>query len=612
MSALGSLEQQGVLERIDVALAERLGALFQDERPEVLLAVALVSRGVRAGHVCLRLDQPPALLDADGAPASLSLPEPSAWETLLGSSGLVSQAGAAEARPLVLTERRLYLRRHFVGEREVARLLRARAERWVEPLDPEALRRALTKIFQESGPSRSRRAAQVAALSHLTLVTGGPGTGKTHTAGSIVALLTEVAAQRAERHRTLLLAPTGKAAARLAENLGARLSALGLSEQARPLLPTTALTLHAALGLGPAGARPKHHAKAPLRAELVVVDEASMVDLSLMRALLEAVAPEARLVLLGDPNQLTSVEAGAVLADLCHEPPRGDASAELAQRLTEVFGEPAAGSVARIPALERARVHLTVVHRQGAESNIPALAEAVRQGDAEQTLRLLRSGDAADLHWVEHQEPAQWTRAVAKELLTHYGHYLSASGAQEALQRYANFRVLTAHRRGPTGVSELNELAVEVLRKAGRLEGSRELYRGKPLLITVNEHAQELRNGDTALVWPPSEGAALSAALLRPSGEVRWLPVARLPAYEVCFAMTIHKSQGSEYANVAVVLPPQDSPLLTRELLYTAITRAKGRVTLYGSEGSLRAALSRRVERATGLGGLLWAESPDA
>ncbi len=584
----------GVLSDADVHIARTLVRLCGEADERVELAAALAARAPRAGHTCLDLhtvaasvvpdawivvpasadasvaiDSPDAS-DASIGPVPLPWPDLDPWLAAIAASPLVTSTPA----PLVLHGPRLYLERYEDYERRVAQHLVQRA---AVPVAPVAVDEAV--VAQLLGPDAAdqRHAVDTAAASALTVLIGGPGTGKTTT---IAALLASFAAVEPPP-RVRLAAPTGKAAARLSEAFRAATSRIDPSLAAR-LDGVETSTIHRMLGARPGSSRFRFDRQRPLPYDVVVVDETSMVSLPLMAKLLDAVRPDARLVLVGDQGQLASVEAGSVLADVAgpDAPPAG---------------APLASVVCR----------LRVSRRFPPGSPIDRLARAVRDGDASGAVEVLREASSS-LEWIpsEVDDPATVERvrghvevdALAVADLAAAG---DDAGALRALERT---RILCAHRRGEFGVQQWNARVERWLAAAGRPVTG--WYPGRPVLVTTNDYRLGLYNGDLGVVVAGDEGAHVVFA--GDGDRLRHFAPVRLEAYETVHAMTIHKSQGSEFDHVVVVLPPAGSRLATRELLYTAVTRARSRVTVVGDEASLRAAVRERIARASGLRDALW------
>ncbi|KIH77158.1 hypothetical protein GFER_06595 [Geoalkalibacter ferrihydriticus DSM 17813] len=586
--------------------ARFMAGLAEQAGPELELAAALVSQAAEQGHVCLDLRAPQTVLSPEHAAELAALPEPEAWSAALRGCSLVGCPGVHV--PLILDEQgRLYLYRLWQHEQTLAAEIRRRACLPAIIPDRALLRDGLTRLFGRGDGIRPdwQRVAAVAALLHpLCVISGGPGTGKTSTVVKILALLIEQAADRPLR--IALAAPTGKAAARLAEAIRQTRDGLSLSDEVRRRIPDEALTLHRLLGrMRQPGFR--HHRGNPLAAEVVIVDEASMVDLPLMAALLDALAPEARLILLGDRDQLASVEAGAVLGDICG-PANGEGfSAPFTAAVAELSGDLVPQAVSGQEALLADSIMvLRQSYRFAADSGIGRLARAINQGDCVQSLALLSDPGLADVAWRLPPLAETLDAALEPVLLAAFTPYLQATEVAEALVRFDSFRLLCALRRGPWGVESLNRLVERVLARRGLLTPKTSFYRGRPILITGNDYRLGLFNGDIGLLWPDPESAGALRAFFLQGGNLRKFVPSRLPAHETAFAMTVHKSQGSEFDQVLLLLPDSDSALLTRELLYTAVTRARQAVTLWGGEERIAQAVQRRVVRSSGLRDALW------
>jgi exodeoxyribonuclease V alpha subunit len=611
------LRDAGVLRDVDVHFARTVARLAAVDDPLVRLGLAVASRAPGAGHVCAELDAPARLVRLERAAPAVRWPDADAWRDALAASAVVAspEVAAETTCPLVLDGHRLYLARYWGYQRRLLGALRSRAGAIRGDVDEQVLRDGLTRLFPDRGdgaPDWQRTAAAAAVLRALAVVTGGPGTGKTTTVLAVLALLVEQAlAANVAPPRVALAAPTGKAAARLAESVAAGRARLALPDAVASHLPAGATTLHRLLGWQPhAPTRFRHHAGHPLPYDVVVVDEGSMVDLALMAKLLDAVSPDARLVLLGDRDQLASVEAGSILADVCGD---GDCAygAAWTARLTRVGAAPGAPAAGAVPAVADAVVRLRVSRRFAAEGGIGALARAVNDGDAEAALAVLARDPSGQVAWERLDGDAERAglAPLRRLALRGYRAAVAPDGPRAALDALERFRVLAAHRAGTLGVAGLNAELVAALAREGtapREAASARWWHGQPVMVVENDHAQELFNGDVGVVLREA-GGGLRAWFRTGDGGVRGLAPARLPAHEPVLAMTVHKSQGSEFDEVALVLPVRPSPVLTRELLYTGITRARARVTVVASEAALRAAVAERVQRASGLREGLWA-----
>lgn len=569
--SLDQLRDAGTLDPLDVHFARTACRLADDEHDELLLAAALASRAPGHGHVCADLRRlvtsPPA--DGEGAPIEdAAWPALEPWLTRIRASKLVAKDG-----PLHLDERgNLYPRRYWSYQDDVSRALSARAAEQLEVADPARLATRLAELFDGG---LQQRAAELAVTRRLSVISGGPGTGKTHTVARIVALLQD---QATEHLRVVLVAPTGKAAARLQESL--REATGKLPEDLREGLQLRATTIHRRLGWRPdAPTRFRHDRDRPLPADVVICDEASMVDLPLMAKLIDAVPPEARLILLGDRDQLASVEAGAVLGDICN----GEGDAPIAACL----------------------VHLEKSWRFAEAPGIGELARAINAGDADDAAAILDDETHAEVSRIDAPEGAHPDALVGDAVVAGYLDFTRAREPADALNALNRYRVLCAHRKGRFGVEAMNRLIRGRLAATGAISGRGDWYVGRPVIVTRNDYQIELFNGDVGVTLEDADGR-LRVHFEGLDGAVRSFHPARLPPCETVFAMTVHKSQGSEFDEVVLMLPTRGSRILTRELVYTGITRAKARATIVSDETVLADAIGARIQRASGLRSALW------
>ncbi len=614
---LREFNDAGVLSAADVHVALRLADLGGEADETVALAAGLAVRGPRLGHVHVDLAtiRDTATVDAD-EPVDLStLPWPSAgaWIERVSASKLVTsgEENVGSSRPFRLVGTWLYLDRYWREERQVAADLRALSGRQPEGVRVDVLAEGLERLFPGQTDSRQCLATASAVLRRLAVVAGGPGTGKTTTVARIVALLAEqTAAAGAPAPLVALAAPTGKAAARLVEAVHEEAIELAVSEPVRAqLLALQASTLHRLLGWRPEShSRFRHHRGQRLPHDVVIVDETSMVSLSLMAKLIEAIRPDARLILVGDPGQLASIEAGAVLGDIV-----GPATDQLSigararSLLTQATGHEVSGADPPPDAsVADGIVVLDRIHRFG--GGIAQLAEAIRRGDADTVLEVLADApegvtwipvDVADPTAQNALMPVRDRAVAAASAVTRAAR---AGAARDAIEALSAFRILCAHRRGPQGVATWTARIEGWLASEPGMDGR--WYAGRPLLVTENDYELRLFNGDTGVVVQTTPDR-LSATFER-RGEILEFSPTRLSAVDTVYAMTIHKSQGSQFDTAAVLLPAPTSHILTRELLYTAATRARRLLILAGTEESIRAAVARPIARASGLQGRLW------
>ncbi|MFZ3204488.1 MAG: exodeoxyribonuclease V subunit alpha [Pseudomonas sp.] len=574
----------GPLER---ALVDSLRRLDPAAEPLVLASAALLCAALDNGDVCL-----PLARRAGQRPwpeHSFCLPPLAEWQARLAASSLVGTDG--DFTPLILVGERLYLARYQAYERQLAEQLLSRAAD-LPSVDEAQLSESLTRLFafNVQQPDWQRLAAAQAVRRKLAVISGGPGTGKTTT---VVRLLAALLEQPGAANLAIgLAAPTGKAAARMAEAIRNAKASLPVSEAIRAALPEQARTLHRLLGSRGDSPQVRHNAANPLALDVLVVDEASMVDLALMAKLVDALPPNARLILLGDKDQLCAVEAGAVFAELCEG--RGF-DAQAAADLQRITGQQVA--VAQPTSrLGDAVVLLSHSHRFAGDSGIGELARRINGGEVGGTLSLLKE-QRSDLAWNAQPTPAD----LLERLDRGYAPFLAAAQSADPAAAFAafnDFRALCAQREGAWGVAGINEVLEARVKRRSQVASRERWYAGRPIMVRQNDYALGLFNGDIGICLDSEFGLRVFF-----EGEDGYRPFApaRLPSHDSAFAMTVHKSQGSEFSEVLLVLPEQPSPLLSRSLFYTGITRAKHKVEIWGLPARLGEAVATRAERAAGL-----------
>ncbi|PSF13544.1 exodeoxyribonuclease V subunit alpha [Marinobacter fuscus] len=688
-------QDAGWLRPLDTGFARLIGDLCWQQgehtAPLVLLLAALVSHQVGRGHVCIDLSA--LLADADNtlalppedtpkspavAPAPLARPQallariPLAdCQAALAGSSAVSDG--RQATPLVFEGNRLYLRRLWRYEQGIAEGIRLRLSLPSALADADSsaantLSRALQVLFRPSDAVNYQKlACALAARNRFAVVTGGPGTGKTTTVVNLLAALQAVAGEIPERagrkYRIRLAAPTGKAAARLNESIGGAVRQLPLAELPGQVtledIPTRVTTLHRLLGSRPDTRKFRHHQDNPLPVDILVIDEASMVDVDLMASVFAALPARAHLILLGDKDQLASVDAGAVLGELCQRAPRAHytpATADWLARITgEQLPEQLVDSCGQV--LDQAVAMLRKSYRFSDDSGIRQLAEAVNTNTLNPTI-LQQASNAAfdDVIWLNgltpQPEPDATRALIARHLLdgtpqafrqqgqgrtnangdplpppVGYGHYLQLlhnhqlthasplsdwdALARTVLEAFGEFQILCALRRGPWGVEGLNQQIAGELNRLKLIERTEGWYQGRPVLITGNDYNLGLMNGDIGITfdWPDPAAAPNKEPQRRvafPSNDgsegIRWISPSRLQQLETVYAMTVHKSQGSEFNHTCLVLPDRLSPVLTRELVYTGITRARNWFSLITGDAQVfQDSVEQQVVRASGL-----------
>lgn len=641
---LSQWQQARLLRPLDVALLRALPQAAALPEPLVLYLM-LASAQLAQGHLCLDLAgaavEPLQLLPVaqrQRRHAQLLLkfcqqyPPADIAAALASYPALIATQTSQKTQPFVLKSQRLYLRRYANDEAVIADFISGRRladQQLRQQLHPDKLRQLLQQLFPVKGSEIDwqQQACALAASCYFAVITGGPGTGKTTTVLKLLLLLLQ---QTPSGLNIVLAAPTGKAAARLTESLGQSRAQLGQAVpqlgHLMPLLPVRAQTVHRVLARKPDGSGFRFDANQPLPADVVIVDEASMLDVSLFAALVRALPPQCRLILLGDKDQLASVEAGAVLAEICRHAEAAGYSRLTAQWLAELTGSelPDCYLSPQPDALDQQVVMLRRSYRFGADSGIGQLARAVNQGDSQmqalfrQLAVPVSAGSAVEVS-AELLLPQQLATQVSRKLsnlLQPYFQLLQlpvhvSNMDQQAIalhQQFVQLQLLCAVRQGPAGVETINQALEQQLlqqRLIGRHSG---WYHGRPVIILQNDYGTGLMNGDIGICLAvEQEGKSeLRVAFLQPDGSsgsaVRWFLPGRLPPLETAFALTVHKSQGSEFSHAILLLPPTDSPVLTRELIYTAITRAKQQFSLYLTDWQvLSDAVQRRIIRHGGL-----------
>jgi len=579
--------------QLESRFADLLVRLAGRDSAELVAAACLASRAIAQGDVCVELA---TFADLRLPGSDVHLPPLADWLAGLFASGVVGRPG--DYCPLIVDDRaRLYLYRYWDYERRVAEHLCRRAEQSCA-VNEALLQTGLRRLFPDPQELQQKIAAAVAVLSGLCVISGGPGTGKTTTVVKVLLLLAEQARGRPPL-RVALAAPTGKAAARARDALHAVLAQLPIDARARPSLPSDATTLHRLLGVQPGSGAFRYHRANPLPVDVLVVDEASMVDLALLAKLLDAMPAHARLLLLGDKDQLASVEAGAVLGEICA---RTGFTAAFAARLALLVGAP-------VPAggdfpLGNSIALLDRNYRFDARSAIGKLAQLVNQGHGQAVLALLRDGSPGELLW-ERCSDAIAARLAArlKSWLAQYWQAVRSDAAPaEIIRAFERSRVLCAHRDGPASALEVNRAVERELVAHRQIDARQVWYAGRPVMIMRNDYDLQLFNGDVGIALPDSSANGELRVFFPAAGAgLRPIHPVRLPEHETVYAMTIHKSQGSEFEEVLILLPGEPSAVASRELLYTAVTRARARVEIWANEVVLLDAVARKLSRASGL-----------
>ena len=575
--------------------------------PKSGMAAALASRCRGEGHICLDLSSMAGKKVREEDPDSPACPALGEWLSILEAEEVVGKPG--EYRPLILDGSRLYLYRYWDYEKKLIDSLKERIANDPAEMNRGLLKEGLKRLFpaHTAGETDWQKVAAFAStLKRFCVVSGGPGTGKTFTVAKILALLLEM---NPRPLRISLAAPTGKAAARLQEAIKNAREGLPCPEQVKAAIPGEASTIHRLLKSIPDSPYFRFDARNPLPADVVVVDEASMVDLALLSKLAQAIPAGSRLILLGDKDQLASVEAGAVLGDICDTGREHGFSGNFAGLYQELTGEKIGNGVhgSKETGMRDSIVQLRKSYRFGPASGIGEVSRAVNEGDSSRAISLLKSGSHGDIEWRELPGPEALPSLLKERIVEGFGPCLKESDPSGVLELFNRVRILCAVREGPYGVISLNLVVEGILREEGFLRREGRWYRGRPVLITRNDYNLRLFNGDVGMTLPdPEAGGDLRVFFPGPGGAPRKFPPLRLPEHETVFAMTVHKSQGSEFDRVLFLMPDRNVPVLTRELVYTALTRAKEKVEVWGREEIFHAAVSRRISRNSGLRDALW------
>ena len=603
------LYKTGVFSALELHFADFMEKVSGTPSPSLWLAAALVSRSTTEGHICLDLafTAGERVIEGGEVLGSFVCPKLNGWKKELLQSKAVGRPG--EYKPLVLDDKcRLYLFRYWDYQERLAYLIRSRVGVKDGPVNMPLLKEGLGKAFpSDSGNDVDwqKVAACAAVYKKFTVISGGPGTGKTTTVAKIMALLLEQ--NSPNRLRIALVSPTGKGASRLQQAIKDAKATLDFPEHIKSAIPEEASTIHRLLGSIPDSPYFRHNARNKLPLDVLVVDEASMVDLALMSKLVQALPIEGRLMLLGDRDQLASVQAGAVLGDICGAGGLNSFSSRFCEKVAQATGYKICPDKEVGPAIKDCIVQLSRNYRFGPESGIAATSHAVNAGDAHFVDTWLKEGRYKDMRWHALPRPEMLQGALRRRILAEYKKGLLAKDPREIFRRFDRFRILCALREGPFGSTSVNSLIEKILREEKLIKPDRRWYKGQPIMVTRNDYHLRLYNGDIGVILEePSAGNGLKAFFQAADGTIRKFNPYRLPEHETVYAMTVHKSQGSEFDRVLLVLPDRDSPVLTRELVYTGITRAKESVEIWGRQAVLEQAISRRTVRASGLRDLLW------
>lgn len=607
---LGSFLQLGGFSDIDRQFPRFLHRRFGESDEAVLAAATLLVAAVRQGHTALDPTRPDPgnLLTEQGRQL---LDTYTGWPERFRRSRLTGDGSGNH--PLVFDRGLLYLHRYWHYETGLAGMLKQRAGQTGYAYSPDQLKQTLDPLFpdDDEGTREQKNACLTALTRRFSVITGGPGTGKTYTVLRLMALLLILESRDL---RMVLAAPTGKAAARVKESITRDIEQLPIEDPVRRQIPDQAHTLHRLLGTIPKSARYRHNSEHTLPYDVVILDEASMVDLALMHKLVDALPPHARLVLIGDKDQLASVEAGAVLGDICsHERPNRIGPQLAGLRKAAGLAENAGADLDTDGTLQEAVAELTVSRRFRRQQGIGLLAGAVNRGEAGRAAELLDDAQYGDLQWLKTGRRSQWQELI-EGMIRHFQQLPELDNRPEqAFTLLHGRQLLCGHRRGPFGSEQINRQMEARLRPESGRFARAEWYPGRPVIVTRNDYQLNLYNGEVGItLWDPQrehlyvwfEKPGAEAGTGEIPGFKRYNP-GQLSHCEPAYALSVHKAQGSEFDEVVLVLPNQLSPVLTQELIYTALTRARRSLTLWGRPDGLQSAITRKVQRSSGLAGRL-------
>ena len=601
---------------MDLHFARFILRFCVDPDPDIFLAAALTSRASASGDICLNLDSvsETMLLEEQAGHGPVFCPPSVKWRQQLKAHTAVGKPG--DRCPLILDDHnRLYLYRYWQYETKLSSAIHDRVTGELSDFSPGKVKACLDRLFPagDGGVDYQKIAAVTALLKRFSVITGGPGSGKTHAIAGILALILECTGR--DKLDISLAAPTGKAAARLGQSILQAKKHLDCSRSLKDGIPGEVFTIHRLLKPIPGTPYFRYNSDNLLPADVVVVDEASMVDLALMSKLLQALAPDARLLIVGDKDQLASVEAGSVLGDICDRQTVHGYSKDFITHIEALTGTSRqyfTQTSAKCPGLQDCIGVLQKSYRFSSQSGIGAISRAINLGDIEKSMALLKNPLETAVSWSEISSQNKLSSQLAPIIIDGYRKYLTIKDPMLAMDAFNEFKILCALKIGPFGVKAVNHLAEQVLIRENLIgdhpAGSHPWYRGRPVMITRNDYSLGLYNGDIGITLPDPDASddQLHVYFQDAAGGVRRFLPHRLPEHETVYAMTVHKSQGSEFDHVILILPDMDYPLMTRELIYTGLTRARQTVSIWGTEPVLTTAISRKIERSSGLREALW------
>lgn len=598
-----TLSRMEIFTSLDLHFADFMRKLDgRTDDASLFLAAACVSSMNRHGHVCLDLSQIAGQQVSEGT--DLFYPDLETWRDDLRTSPAVGRPG--EFKPLIFDgNAKLYLHRYSEYQTRLAFFIRSRMGAADSVMDSR-LKRNLNPLFDVDPSGKEINWQKIACLlsvmNRFTVISGGPGTGKTTTIVTIMALF--LAMNPEKPPKIALAVPTGKAAARLQDAIREARDRLPCAEKIKAGIPSAASTIHRLLGSIPGSPYFRHHENNRLDADMVIIDESSMVDLALLSKLTMALPDHARLILVGDKDQLASVEAGSAFGDICDICRSNSFSKPISRLIFDTTGMEMENKLEINPEtkIRDCMVQLTKNYRFGENSGIRKISQAIHSGNGTIALELLEDQRYPDIRREKVPGPQQMRTSLKASVIKRFYDYLSAESPSDALIAFGQFQVLCALREGPYGVHVINRMIEEILISSGRIRKTAGLwYHGRPVMITRNDYRLNLFNGDVGIAWEDPKDFELRVFFPDETNGLRTIHPARIGGHETVYAMTVHKSQGSEFDNILLLLPDRESPVLTRELLYTAITRARKQVMIWGDAAGLHAAVQKRVKRISGL-----------
>ncbi|MBU0728603.1 MAG: exodeoxyribonuclease V subunit alpha [Proteobacteria bacterium] len=598
--------KQLTLDSFDRHFAGFINRIAKKPGDGLLLGAALVSYYTRNGHACLDLSSiagKPLPRDLVVGDAEIHCPGFEAWLADLTASGVVGRPG--DSTPLIIQPPQLYLQRFWNYETQISEFILQRSSIQLGDIDPEELAKGLDRLFPHNADKTDwqRVAAFTAVSRRFCVITGGPGTGKTSTAAKIIALLIYIAAARGEKApKIMLAAPTGKAASRMQDALKCLQQEIVSDAAGRYEMPEKVTTLHRLLGAGVRTGAFKYHSENQLPADTVIIDEASMVDISLMFHLMEALPANCRLILMGDRDQLASVEPGAILADIAHR----TFSEPFSEKFILEYQNTGGRSFQPEILLRGAGLHDSVVelkenYRFKDSSGIRILSQAINRQEPDLVMEVLSRKELEDIAWKEFSSQEEFEMSLAERVHDFFPRFEMGESPRDALNSLGRFGILCAHRKGRYGAMAVNALIERILEQTPAAGGG-DYYVGRPVMVAKNHYGLGLFNGDVGVVFEDSEALGKKKVYFRGSdGSERKFMPELLPEHDTCYAITVHKGQGSEFDHVLLILPEAVSPVLTCELIYTAVTRARSSVEIWGGREILREAIQSKVNRQSGL-----------